>query len=174
MGNQSRLEIYLLHRAALIEHAAPIVGSRHHAEDIVQEAFLRFAEVPAEGMLQPASYLYRIVRNLAIDWTRRMAAERLATMRESASADLPSDHRSPEQQASFREELGIVAMALAELPERTRHAFTLYRLDGRTLQEIAAALDISVGLTHLLIRQALDHCAERLESRRNAAKRRER
>jgi RNA polymerase sigma-70 factor (ECF subfamily) len=171
MRDESRLDLYLLHRAALIEHAAPIVGSRHHAEDIVQEAFLRFAQVPADGMLQPASYLYRIVRNLAIDWTRRVAAERLVAMREGTPADLAVDQRSPEQQAAFREELGIVTAALAELPERTRRAFALYRFEGRTLQEIADALGISVGSAHLMVRKALDHCAERLEPR---TKRRER
>jgi len=87
-------------------------------------------------------------------------------------ADLPADQRSPEQQASFREELGIVTAALAELPERTRRVFSRYRFEGRTLQEIANEFDISVGSAHLLVRKALEHCGERLEPRGDAALRR--
>jgi hypothetical protein len=38
-----KLDIFLRHRADLIDYAAPIVGCRARAEDVVQEAWLRFA-----------------------------------------------------------------------------------------------------------------------------------
>jgi len=43
----TRHRLYLQYRPALIEYAAPIVGSREAAEDVVQDAYIRF--VPAEG-----------------------------------------------------------------------------------------------------------------------------
>ena len=67
-----RLDLFLAHRSALIDYAQPIVGCRARAEDVVQEAYLRFAaatdrERPADDrILQPVGYLYRIVRNLAV------------------------------------------------------------------------------------------------------------
>src|SRR5687767_1062042 len=37
--------LFIEHRGSLVEYATRIVGSRAHAEDVVQEAWLRFDEV---------------------------------------------------------------------------------------------------------------------------------
>jgi RNA polymerase sigma-70 factor (ECF subfamily) len=39
----------------------------------------------------------------------------------------------------------------------------MHRLGGHTLQQIADRLDISIGLAHQLVRDAVTHCADRLE-----------
>jgi len=168
MQEEQRLSLYLAHRAALVDFATPIVGCRASAEDVVQEAFLRF--VPAasertgsEPIMQPVGYLYRIVRNLAVDWGRRLSAERRRADGGAILEDLPAPAASPEQAAVDRDELRIVATALAELPERTRRVFEMHRLEGRTLQDIADTFGISLTLTHQLVRKAITHCANRLD-----------
>lgn len=75
-----RLKLFLDHRATLVDYATPIVGDRMRAEDVVQEAYIRFAPGAADGaaagrVAQPVGYLYRIVRNLALDVTRRRRTE---------------------------------------------------------------------------------------------------
>lgn len=156
----AKLHVFLSHRARLIEYAAPMVGCRARAEDIVQEAFIRFSAGAARPT-QPVGYLYRIVRNLAVDWARHLAVE--GGPPEAAALEaLPAPAASPEHRALYRDELRVVADALAELPERTRMAFEMHRLGGLTLQAIAGRLGISVGLAHQLVRDALTHCAERL------------
>jgi RNA polymerase sigma factor (sigma-70 family) len=160
-----RLDLFLAHRSALIDYAQPIVGCRARAEDVVQEAYLRFAAAtdrePADDrILQPVGYLYRIVRNLAVDWARHLAQEDRpppAVMEKVASAA-----PSPERAALDRDQLRIVVTALAELPPRTRLAFELHRLQGETFHAVARRLGISVGLAHRLVKDALTHCAERL------------
>ncbi|MGU9546296.1 sigma factor, partial [Bacillus cereus] len=73
-----KLKLYLAHRAALLDYAAPIVGCRSRAEDVVQEAWLRFSRQEEDAAIRhPASYLYRIVRNLSLDLTRRSATEKV-------------------------------------------------------------------------------------------------
>lgn len=156
----AKLDLFLSHRARLIDYAAPLVGCRARAEDIVQEAFIRFSSGEAK-LAQPVGYLYRIVRNLAVDWARHVAVE--GTSSDTAALEeVPASAASPEQAAVYRDELRIVTEALAELPPRTRMAFEMHRLGGLTLQEIAGRLGISVGLAHQLVRDALSHCAERL------------
>lgn len=160
-----KLDLYLAHRNALVDYAAPIVGCRAQAEDVVQEAWLRFngrADNDAP-ISQPLGYLYRIVRNLAFDQTRRVTSERRQPGSEELLVELSDDSPGPEQQAAGIDELRIVNAALAELPERTRQVFEMHRLEGQTLQHIAATLNISVGLAHQLVHQALCHCADRLE-----------
>ena len=54
------------------------MGSRSRAEDVVQEAWLRFHEASKGRLLEDStSYLFRIVRNLALDGRRRMKRESL-------------------------------------------------------------------------------------------------
>ena len=72
-----KLELYLSHRTALVDYSAPIVGCRAQAEEVVQEAWLRFCG-QADSAAQPSNpvgYLYRIVRNLSFDLLRRSTLE---------------------------------------------------------------------------------------------------
>jgi RNA polymerase sigma factor (sigma-70 family) len=156
------LDLYLAHRAALVDYAAPIVGCRARAEDVVQEAWLRFASrTDGEQIAQPVGYLYRIVRNLALDWARRLSFERRSARDQALFDPLPSAP-SAEREALYRDELRRVAQTLAALPDRTRIAFEMHRLGGCTLREIAEELGISVTLAHQLVREALRRCADSL------------
>lgn len=166
--DRTRLDLFLAHRAALIDYAASILGARSRAEDVVQEAYIRFsgaaggAGVSDGPILHPVGYLYRIVRNLALDALRHLAVE--GRVEDQALAALPAPEPSPERHAVTRAELRAVADALSELPERTRIAFEMHRLGGATLHAVAARLGISVGLAHRLVRDALGHCADRLDA----------
>ncbi|TFY93444.1 sigma-70 family RNA polymerase sigma factor [Pseudomonas nabeulensis] len=159
-----KLQLYLTHRAALLDYAAPIVGCRARAEDVVQEAWLRFSGQDAQADIRhPASYLYRIVRNLALDLTRRTATERVQPGGDDLLDDLPSSSASPEREVSNQNELETISRALAQLPERTRRAFEMHRLGGFTLQQVAAELGVSTALVHQLVHDALRHCMDCLE-----------
>ncbi|WP_296331667.1 sigma-70 family RNA polymerase sigma factor [Reyranella sp.] len=157
--------LFIEHRLSLVDYAAGIVGSRAAAEDVVQEAWLRFDEVSRRQLLnQPLSYLYRIVRNLAIDGHRKQVREErymvpgAAVLAESLAEDRPT----PEAEAEGRGELRALLAAMQELPERTRVALEMHRMGGATLREIAEYLGISVGLAHTLVIDGLEHCRARL------------
>lgn len=155
------LDIYAAHRRALIDYAERIVGSRAEAEDVVQDAWLHLRQALGHGVLRdPVPYLYRIVRNLAIDVQRRARRQsrHLAEGGDAHLAEVPDDTPSPEAVVAAQAELHCVEQALASLPERQRIAIEMYRLGGFKLREIADRLSISVSLTHLLIAQGLAEC----------------
>ncbi|NKC52021.1 sigma-70 family RNA polymerase sigma factor [Ochrobactrum cytisi] len=157
------LQIYLTHRIEFVDYATTIVGDRSVGEDLVQEAFLRMKSAVADRSLdEPARYLRRIIRNLAIDWTRRSVIEQ---RRRDNSADFDAfaeDRPSQEDVVSHRDDLRVVMAAMAELPERTRIALEMHRMEGCKLKEIAARLGISVGLAHSLVYEGLEYCRKRL------------
>lgn len=162
-GSNRHLSIYLAHRVELVDYATRIVGDRARGEDVVQEAFLRFRSTAADRPLdEPLGYLRRIVRNLAIDWTRRLSNERRTFDDAAEHAAIADDSPSQEAALVARDELRIVMAAMAELPERTRVALTMHRFDGCKLREIAAHLGISVALAHALVFEGLEHCRRRL------------
>jgi RNA polymerase sigma factor (sigma-70 family) len=162
-GNDARSVIFLAHRAALIEYATPILGSRETAEDIVQEAFLKFvpprpaADVPE----QPAAYLYRIVRNLSLDLLRRKKLESRDPLDETSYWAVPRPEASPEQSALLRDDIRQIAAMLAEMPTETRIAVEMHRFGGHKLQDIAAHLGLSVATVHRMIHTALVDIARR-------------
>lgn len=159
--------LFIEHRGSLVEYATRIVGSRAHAEDLVQEAWLRFDEVARQRLLdEPLGYLYRIVRNLALDGRRRAALESLAVSGGASEALFglsPAVAPTPEAVALQREELRLLMAALDELPERTRIAFEMHRLGGCKLREIAEFLDISLPWAQRLVADGLLHCRRRLK-----------
>lgn len=157
------LAIFTEHRRALVDYAAPIVGCPVRAEDVVQEAYIRFTAAIIGGKVEsPVSYLYRIVRNLAIDVTRRASFEHFPE--QEALARIPSPAPGIEEALLYRDELRILKAALDELPGRTRDIFIMHRVEGRTLQEIADQFGLSVVRVHQLVRKAMVHAAKHLDA----------
>ena len=158
--------LFATHRDALVSYAVRIVGSQPEAEDLVQEAWMRFDESSRGRYLaHPLSYIYRIVRNLALDFRRRTTRRSqvvVALELDAAAGESVDQPVTPEASAIHREQVRLLAQALDELPERTRVAFDMHRLGGCKLREIAEFLDISVPYTQALIAAALDHCRKRL------------
>lgn len=167
--NQTALSLFVTHRRALVDYANSIVGSRTQAEDVVQEAWLRFDAASKGRFLEDArGYLYRIVRNLAVDQRRRVTREDGLILRDNlaqVAETCPDETPTPETVTLLRDEIRCVTEAMAELPERTRIAFEMHRFGGATLKEISAFLGISVSLAHILVVDGAEHCKARLARR---------
>lgn len=158
------LALYRENRDELLNYAARIVRDRASAEDIVQEAWLKFSDrLQQDGEVgQPLGYLYAIVRNLALNLVRRTAMQGKVVVAVPEVENVVYDVPSAEQVLHYKDELRVMAEAIAELPERTQTAFRLYKIEGRPLREIAAQLDISVPRAHQLVKEAGLHAARRV------------
>jgi RNA polymerase sigma factor (sigma-70 family) len=130
------------------------------AEDVVQEAYLRFIrQAQTEKIENPRAYLYTITRNLSADYLRQgqvrsrhhddnaIDLERIATPQPEPDAEIESQHR-----------LQRCLDALDSLPETYRHVFLLHRIDGMTYAEIAKALQIPARTVERYAAKALAHC----------------
>lgn len=159
------LTLYLEHRGELVNYASGIIGDRSRAEDVVQEAYLRFADAAARRLLEePVSYLYRIVHNLAFDGVRRLSLENrhIKPGAGSSAHEVAEERPSPEAELIARQELDRVLAAMAALPERTRLALEMHRLGGFKLKEIAARLGISISMAQVLVVEGVKHCQRSL------------
>lgn len=151
--------IFVTHRIQLCQAATRILGNRDRAEDVVQDAYLKIMEIRSTfDIRQPVAYVFRVVRNLAIDHYRRMSLEATVFAVEEEGQCIVSLSELPETISINRQQLILIARALEELPERTRMVFELYRMGGHTQREIAKMLNVSPTLINFMIRDALDQC----------------
>ncbi|BBP83079.1 DNA-directed RNA polymerase sigma-70 factor [Pseudomonas sp. Pc102] len=155
------LQAFIDNRSILVKIAARITGCRSRAEDVVQDAFFRLHSAPqiTSSFKAQLSYLFQIVRNLAIDHYRKQALEqRYSGTEEEGLNVVVTLGASPEASHINYATLEHIADALAELPARTRYAFEMYRLHGVPQKDIAKELGVSPTLVNFMIRDALVHC----------------
>jgi RNA polymerase sigma-70 factor (ECF subfamily) len=161
--------LFMGHRPALISYSARILGSRDTAEDIVQEAYLRFGlgALPTQTARQGLAYLYRIVRNLSLDTVKRRRIEQRAQNDDPPFWIVPQASETPEQTTMFCDEVRIAQQVLASLPQDVQIAVEMHRHGGCTLETVAEHLGISVATAHRHVKTALVKIAIALD-RKNA------
>ncbi len=148
-----RAELEELYRGRLPQFrraAAAICGDRGAAADVVQDAFVRAVrELPTyrgEGPLE--AWVWRIVVNTARNHRRDRRG----------AGELPLDLEAPSTNGHSTQEAGVIAAAVAALPERQRLVLFLRFYADLDYGSIATALDISpgtVGATLSAARSAL-------------------
>ena len=159
------MALYLAHRRRLVDYAGGIVGDPGQAEDVVQDAFLRFRCGMAGRLIEePVGFLYRVVRNLALDRRRRLKLEARYMQGDAAETaqEIAADRASPEQEASDREALLRIQQVIAALPPRTRTALEMHRFGGATLKDIAGHLGISISMAQVLVVEGIRQCQRAL------------
>ena len=154
------LHAFLDNRSVLLKIAARITGCRSRAEDVVQDAFFRLNNAPriTSSFKAQLSYLFQIVRNLAIDHYRKQSLEQKYSGHEEEGLNVVVHNATSEASHIHFATLEHIAAALDDLPQRTRYAFEMYRLHGVPQKDIAKELGVSPTLVNFMIRDALLHC----------------
>lgn len=159
---EARVELtglFIAHRSQLRLAAMKIVGTQEQADDVVQDAYVKVVETAvALHAKQPLAYLFQLVRNLAIDRYRQSKLESRYFAGEDEGMHVPANGGTPEAVAVNKQQLRLVADALAKQPERTRRAFELHRLGGHTQREVADQLGVSATLVNFMLRDAMTSC----------------
>ena len=145
----------------LVMYARQLVDSKADAEDVVQQAFVRWWRRFPEGDSNHIPLLYAAVRTIALDQRRsdhrrvnREAKSDIAVAGENAPVFDPR----PEQ----KETAAIVEKALQALPEDQREVVTLKLWGDLTFNEIAALTGTSINTIAGRYRYALQALHKRL------------
>lgn len=152
-------ELYLSLRGSLARSVAGIAPPRE-IEDIVQEAYVRVCQVEKKSAIRaPRAYLYRAVRNLALDHVKR-AESRLSDSLDDdiggAGAEALADNTF--HQVASNEEFSLFCDAVRHLPVQCRRAFVLRKVYGYTQREIAAELGLSESTVEKHIALGMKRC----------------
>jgi RNA polymerase sigma-70 factor (ECF subfamily) len=162
---QQRLDLlYRDHAPKLRRRLRLRLGTLEEASDVLHDAFARLLGAASRGGLrEPEAFLNRIVRNLLIDRSRRLATRTdhmpLDGVAEIGVRAEQSDALEVEQMRDRYREL------VALLPDRMRQVFLLHRVDELSYKEIAAQLGISVRTVEWHIAEAIVRISRGLDVR---------
>lgn len=142
--NQGFVRLYDSERSRIRRLVGRIVGNASSADDIVQDAFSRLIQASRNTQIdEPAAYLTRAARNLALNHLRHLRQGIEVSVDEQIYNAIADGRASPETELLYRQELRRLLVALASLPTRRREIFILHRFDGATYSEIATRFGLS-------------------------------
>jgi RNA polymerase sigma-70 factor (ECF subfamily) len=121
------------HRPVLLRVAYRMVGSMSEAEDLVQEAFIRWAETDRAAVRVPAAFLRRVVTRLCLDHLKSARVRRETYTGPWLPEPLVEDE--PVEDVTLP-----LMLALERLSPLERAAFLLHDVFGESYDEIAISL----------------------------------
>ena len=146
-------QLFEAQRPRLLRLAYRMLGSLSEAEDVVQDAWLRWQSVDA-AVEAPAAYLSRIVTRLCLD-TMKSARVRRETY---VGAWLPEPLFDAAEAPDDADDLTLtLMMALERLSPLERAAFLLHDVFGVGLAEVATTLDRAAPAVRQLAARARRH-----------------
>ena len=138
---------YTEHRAELNAHASRVLKDRIKAEEITQDALIKFmlAAPELESTEHALAYLHRTIENLCIDYFRAEGRRPNLVLLDDSTAEVEAtwqnngDHSAT---MSAAEDAAIIRQALALLSPAERAALVMWEIEGRSREEIASVLGI--------------------------------
>ena len=148
------------HGPAMLLLARQVVPVRADAEDVVQEAFVRFWTSRGRAD-DPVAYLFACVRNAALDW-RRSGKRRDRREQAAANRSGPVQKQLFTADVEREERRAAIELAIATLPENQREVLVMKIWAKLSFPQIARALDIPPDTAASRYRYALAKLREQL------------
>lgn len=150
--------IFESHRGRLFGLAYRMLGSRAEAEDVVQDAFLRWHQADREAIRTPEAWLVTTATRLAIDRLRALKTERDAYTGPWLPEPLMSEQPPPpDRHLELASDLSVAFLVLLErLAPEERAAFLLHDVFDRDYADIARTLEKSEAACRQMVHRARD------------------
>jgi RNA polymerase sigma-70 factor (TIGR02957 family) len=152
---------FLAHRSLLFTVAYEMLGSAADAEDVLQESWLRWADVDRAQVRNPRAYLVQIVTRQALNHLRTLSRSREDYVGEWLPEPLLT---SPDvaEDVELAESISIAMLTVLEtLAPTERAVFVLREVFGMSYGEIAGAIGKSAATVRQIALRARDHVAAR-------------
>jgi RNA polymerase sigma factor (sigma-70 family) len=142
--------LYSEYRSSLVSQARRMLRSESEANEVVQEAFIKFilAAPELDTKERALAYMRATINNLSLNVIRaRGSRPNLVALDSDTSADRLAEiafenYIPADVSISAAEDAAIIKMALSKLSPAERAALVMWEMEGRSTSEIAAELGI--------------------------------
>lgn len=167
--------VFEAERPRLVGIAYRMLGDVAEAEDVVQDAYLRWLNRPETTVQTPAAFLTTVVTRLAIDVLRSAKTRRETYvgpwLAEPVLFEVAAAEQGPEDVVGIAESVTIGFLRLLDaLTPDERAAFLLHEVFEYSHAEIAAVLDKSDAASRKTLSRARAKLAERRDEPRRRAR----
>jgi len=161
--SSGRRAAFEAHRGRLWGVAYRMLGSRADADDMVQEAYLRWHGAPTAEVRTPEAWLVTTTTRLCIDRLRQLRTEREAYIGPWLPEPLVEEAPAADAATELASDLSMAFLALLErLAPEERAAFLLHDVFESDYDEIAGAL----GKSEAACRQIVSRARRRVREER--------
>ena len=156
--------LFRTYHPMLVRYLTRRLGDRDWAEEVAQETFVR--ALRQKGLINERAWLFTVANNLVRDDARRDARRRarLELLREEMRDEVVEPEPSSLERA---QDAALARRAVNALAERDRLAL-LMREEGLSYDEIAQALQLSVGSIGTTLARARRRLVEQYEALRES------
>ncbi|MGG1675608.1 RNA polymerase sigma factor SigW [Neobacillus sp. NRS-1170] len=163
-------EIVEIYKNSVYQLCFRMLGNKHEAEDVAQEAFIRaYVNIKSFNQeLKFSTWLFRIATNLCIDRMRKkkpdyyLDAEVAGTEGLTMYSQIPSNTPLPEKELESLELQETVQKEILKLPEKYRSAIVLKYVEELSLNEISEILDLPLGTVKTRIHRGREALRQQL------------
>jgi len=157
-SEEEKVEIFKKHRPRLFGIAYRMLGMRDDAEDLTQEAYIRWHKADADEIETPEAWLVTVVSRLSIDRLRKASVERETYIGPWLPEPILTGP-SPADEIEMASDLSIAFLVMLErLSPIERAVFLLHDIFDRGYDEIAHI----IGKSEAAARQMIHRARERV------------
>ncbi|MBR6755354.1 MAG: sigma-70 family RNA polymerase sigma factor [Peptococcaceae bacterium] len=164
-------ELVRLHEKKVYTIAYKYMGNYEDAGDITQETFIKAYQVieTFRGEASFGTWVYRIAANKALDELRKRKKFQITSLEEeieleagSVSKEIAAEDVTPEEYYLQQETGQYLQQLLNEMREEYKVVIIMREVEGRTYEEMAKALDCSLGTVKSRLSRARNHLKEKI------------
>ncbi|MFB9877899.1 RNA polymerase sigma-70 factor [Planobispora siamensis] len=156
------IEEFEAHRPRMFGLAYRMLGSAVEAEDVVQDAYLRWSGTEPGSVASPGAWLAKVVTNLCLNRLTAARATRESYVGPWLPEPVPTDALGPLETAEQRDSVSMAFLVLLErLTPAERAVFVLREAFSYGYREIAEVLDLTEAGCRQLHRRARQRVGER-------------
>jgi RNA polymerase sigma-70 factor, ECF subfamily len=152
------VENFEAHRRALTGLAYRMLGSRAEAEDVVQDAYLRWHAADRAAINEPRHYLGTVVTRLCLDRMKSAQARREVYVGQWLPEPVVDEAFDDDTAGGLAHDISVALMLVLErLTPLERASFLLHDVFGLNFAEVARALGRREASCRQLAARARDH-----------------
>jgi RNA polymerase sigma factor (sigma-70 family) len=159
----------LIHEQTLRGYLGRFFRNTADIDDAVQETYARLlglSESATAAVRNWQAFMFTSARNVAVDRIRKSRVVSYDALAEIESLHVLDQQPSADEALNARQELALLAEAIAGLPDRCREVLTLRKLYGLPQRDIAQRLGISQSTVEKHVAYGVRLCAERMFAQR--------
>lgn len=155
-------ELFNRYAGKVFRYTMRFVSTEPVAEELMQDVFMKVWNYREnlDAAQSFNNFLFRITKNHILNYLRD--TQRDVALNKEYRQSLSSYHNAVEESLIHEEYIAIANKAIAMLPDKRRSIFIMSRLEGKSYEQIAQALDISKDTVRLQMIKSIKSIREYL------------